>query len=58
MERDSPTGCSMKTPKEYFAAIGAKGGKKSRRKLTTKQARDMVKARERKRAERLAEGAK
>jgi hypothetical protein len=29
----------MKTPKEYLAAIGAKGGKKSRRKLTKKEAR-------------------
>jgi len=39
MELDSPTGCSMKTPKEYLAAIGAKGGKKSRRKLSKKEAR-------------------
>ena len=31
--------CKMKTPKEYLAAIGAKGGKKSRRKLTKKEAR-------------------
>ena len=29
----------MKTPKEYLAAIGAKGGKKSRRKLSKKEAR-------------------
>jgi hypothetical protein len=35
--------------KEYFAKIGAKGGKKSRRTLTPKQARDMVKTREAKR---------
>jgi hypothetical protein len=40
----------MKTPREYLASIGARGGKKSRRKLTKKQAREMVKARERKRA--------
>jgi hypothetical protein len=38
------------TPKEYLSRIGATGGKKSRRKLTKKQAREMVKARERKRA--------
>jgi len=29
----------METPKEYLAKIGAKGGKKSRRKLTKKEAR-------------------
>jgi len=29
----------MKTPKEYLAEIGAKGGKKSRRKLSKKEAR-------------------
>jgi len=29
----------MKTPKEYLASIGAKGGKKSRRKLSKKEAR-------------------
>jgi hypothetical protein len=29
----------METPKEYLAAIGAKGGKKSRRKLSKKEAR-------------------
>ncbi len=29
----------MKTPKEYLAEIGSKGGKKSRRKLTKKEAR-------------------
>ena len=38
------------TPQEYLARIGSKGGKNSHRKLTKKQARDMVKARERKRA--------
>ena len=32
--------------KEYFSKIGSKGGKKSRRILTAKQARAMVKARE------------
>lgn len=37
------------TPQEYLARIGAKGGKKSRRKLTPEQARAMVKAREAKR---------
>jgi hypothetical protein len=37
------------TPQEYLARIGAEGGKKSRRKLTKEQARDMVKARELKR---------
>ncbi len=31
---------------DYFAVLGSKGGKKSKRKLTSKQARDMVKARE------------
>lgn len=36
----------MKELKDYFAAIGSKGGKKSRRTLTTKQARAMVKTRE------------
>ena len=35
----------MKTPKEYLAAIGAKGGKKSRRKLTKKEARRIAKVR-------------
>jgi len=35
--------------REYFAKIGAKGGKKSRRVLTPEQARAMVKAREAKR---------
>jgi hypothetical protein len=29
----------MKTPKEYLAEIGAKGGKKSRRKITKKEAK-------------------
>jgi len=33
------------TPKEYLARIGAKGGAKSRRKLTKKAARAMAKAR-------------
>jgi len=35
----------MKTPKEYLAEIGAKGGKKSRRKLTKKEAKAMAAAR-------------
>jgi hypothetical protein len=35
----------MKTPKEYLALIGAKGGKKSRRKLTKKEARRIAKLR-------------
>jgi hypothetical protein len=35
--------------REYFAKIGSKGGKKSKRTLTTAQARAMVKAREAKR---------
>ncbi len=34
---------------EYFAKIGRKGGKKSRRILTPEQAREMVAAREKKR---------
>lgn len=37
--------------KEYLAEIGAKGGKKSRRTLTTEQAQDMVRAREKKKME-------
>lgn len=36
--------------RRYLAENGRKGGQKSRRKLTKKQAREMVKARERKRA--------
>jgi hypothetical protein len=32
--------------REYFKAIGSKGGKKSKRKLTSTDARAMVKARE------------
>ena len=32
--------------REYFKAIGSKGGKKSKRKLTSTEARAMVKARE------------
>ncbi len=35
--------------KKYLAKIGAKGGKISRRVLTSEQAREMVKAREKKR---------
>jgi general stress protein YciG len=35
--------------REYMAEIGRKGGKKSKRVLTSEQARAMVKARERKR---------
>jgi hypothetical protein len=38
-----------KNLREYFAKIGSKGGKKSKRTLTTAQARAMVKAREAKR---------
>jgi hypothetical protein len=34
--------------REYLASIGGKGGSKSRRVLTSEQARNMVKARERK----------
>ena len=37
--------------KSYLSAIGRKGGQKSRRKLTKAQARAMVAAREKKRAE-------
>ena len=33
------------TPQEYLARIGAKGGKKSRRKLTKKEARRIAKVR-------------
>lgn len=32
----------METPREYLARIGAIGGKKSRRKLTKKQAKAMA----------------
>ena len=35
----------MKTPKEYLAEIGRKGGKKSRRKLTKKEASRIAKLR-------------
>ncbi len=35
----------MNTPKEYLATIGSKGGKKSRRKLTKKEARRIAKVR-------------
>jgi hypothetical protein len=35
-----------KAIREYFAKIGAKGGKKSKRTLTAEQARAMVRARE------------
>lgn len=33
------------TPKEYLSRIGAEGGKKSRRKLTKKEARRIAKVR-------------
>ncbi len=36
---------AMKTPKEYLASIGAKGGKKSRRKLSKKEARRIANVR-------------
>jgi hypothetical protein len=36
--------------KQYFATIGRRGGKKSRRTLTPQQARDMVRVREARRA--------
>jgi hypothetical protein len=35
--------------REYFKAIGSKGGKKSKRKLTSTEAREMVRVREAKR---------
>ena len=38
--------------KKYLSEIGRKGGKASRRVLTPEQAREMVKAREKKRKER------
>lgn len=37
--------------KKYLQKIGSKGGKKSKRVLTTEQAKEMVAAREKKRAE-------
>jgi hypothetical protein len=40
----------MSTYPKWLRKAASKGGKKSRRKLTKKQAREMVKARERKRA--------
>lgn len=40
--------------REYFRQIGAKGGKKSRRILTAKQARAMVKAREAKKKSKVS----
>lgn len=40
----------MKELKDYFAEIGSKGGKKSKRALTPEQARAMVAAREAKKA--------
>ena len=40
----------LKQFSKFLSDWGREGGKKSRRKLTKKQARDMVKARERKRA--------
>jgi len=36
----------METVREYLAKIGRKGGKASRRSLTTEQARNMVRVRE------------
>jgi hypothetical protein len=36
--------------KEYLGAIGRRGGRNSRRRLTVRQARDMVKVREARRA--------
>ena len=51
--RQSRTGKQTPTPiSEYLASIGSKGGKASRRTLTTAQAMAMVKAREAKRAAR------
>ena len=48
--RRSKTGKQTPTPiSEYLASIGSKGGKVSRRTLTTAQAKAMVKAREAKR---------
>ena len=48
--RRSRTGKQTPTPiSEYLASIGSKGGKVSRRTLTTAQAKAMVAARERKR---------
>jgi hypothetical protein len=40
-----------KDVKKFLAAIGSKGGKKSKRKLTAVQAKAMVRARELKRKE-------
>ena len=48
--RRSKSGTQTPTPiSEYLASIGSKGGKVSRRTLTTAQAKMMVKAREAKR---------
>ena len=48
------TGKQTPTPiSEYLAAIGSKGGQKSRRKLTKAQAQAMVRAREAKRNSKL-----
>jgi hypothetical protein len=41
-----------KEMKEYFAKIGAKGGKKSRRSLSSEDAKAMVEIREKKRKDR------
>lgn len=41
----------------YFAKIGSKGGKTSRRTLTTEQSKAMLAAREAKRAEKLKRSA-
>ena len=39
--------------REYMSEIGRKGGQKSRRTLTTEQARKMVEAREKKRLKKV-----
>jgi hypothetical protein len=44
----------MSKIRRYLAEIGARGGRKSRRKLDPETAREMVRVREAKRAERLA----
>jgi len=43
--RTDQRSAEMKTPKEYLARIGAKGGKKSRRKLTKEEASRIAKLR-------------
>ena len=44
---------SKKEIKEYLAKIGAKGGKKSRRKLTTEQSKAMLEKRKAKRERKI-----